>query len=85
MSSFDSTRLMPGRTGRSDQLSPGMRVLAVDDWENTDVCTITEVTNKPVRNIRVVDSQGTVRLLCIWQIMSTLPTPPEDAAEWADA
>lgn len=82
MSSFDSTRLMPGRTGRSDPLEPGMRVLASDAWENTDVCTITEVTHDPVRNIRVVDSQGTIRLLCIWQIVSTLPT--DDVVDWAD-
>ena len=75
---------MKGRTGRNDLLTPGMRVLAEDQWENTDVCTVTEVTHTPTRNIRVVDSQGTIRLLSIWQIVSTLPTD-DDIVEWADA
>lgn len=88
MSRFDPTRLLPGRTGRNDKLVPGMRVFAdVDAFHNTDVCTITAVGLTPTRNIRVVDSEGEVRILSIWQIRSTLPATddPADVIGWADA
>lgn len=85
---YDSTRLMPGRTGRNDKLVPGMKVYAdVDSWHNTDICTITAVSSAPTRNIRAVDSRGEERILSIWQIRSTAPDSdrPDDLVRWLDA
>lgn len=85
---FDSTRLMPGRTGRNDKLRVGMKVIAdVDAFHNVDVCTITAVGSAPTNNIRAVDSQGGVRILSIWNIRSTAPDDetPEAIDRWLNA
>jgi hypothetical protein len=77
---------MPSLCGRADQLVPGMRVFAeIDSEHTTDVCTVVDVSSEPVRNIRVMTSGGGIRMLCIWQVRSTLPSSEADVVAWADA
>lgn len=84
---FDSTRLMPGRTGRNDKIVPGMKVYAVDQWHNVALVTITAVSSAPTRNIRAVDPIGRIVTLSVWQIRSTAPDDetPEAIERWLNA
>lgn len=81
---FSSTRLDTG-----EELEVGMRIFSeIDDFYNTDACTITAVDPSRVgRNIRVVTSRGDVRSVSIWQVRSTLPTSTDvaDIVAWVDA